>query len=75
MKKSEAQELSYLADDLANVRVPMGMLTTLTGETVPSWGFSHQRAFEEIKGIVAESRDHYRVPLKYGAPTRFHGNR
>ena len=37
----------HLADDLANIRVPMGMLTTLTGDTVPfRWEFTHQRSFD-----------------------------
>jgi hypothetical protein len=48
----------------------MGVLTMLTGDTVPfRWEFTHQRAFEEVKRIVAESRDRYRVPLKYGLDT------
>ena len=43
-------EPSHLADDLANVGVPMGMLTT--GDTVPfHLKFTRQRAFEEIKAI------------------------
>jgi hypothetical protein len=42
--------LSHLTEDIANlnVRVPMGMLTTLVGDTVPfRWNFTH-RGFEKI---------------------------
>lgn len=51
----------------SNIRVPIGMLTTLAADTIPfRWEFSltRQRAFEEIKGIVAKGRDRYCVPLK-----------
>jgi hypothetical protein len=59
--------VGYLTDDLASVQVPMGVLTTLTGDTVPfHWEYTHQRAFEDMKRIVAEGRGHHRVPLKYG---------
>jgi RNase H-like domain found in reverse transcriptase/Integrase zinc binding domain len=58
--------VGYLADDLACVRVPMGVLSALTGDTVPfCWEFTHQRAFDEVKSIVAESRSRYCVPLNY----------
>lgn len=34
--------VGYLADDLAGVRVPMGVLTALTGDTVPfHWAHTH----------------------------------
>jgi RNase H-like domain found in reverse transcriptase/Reverse transcriptase (RNA-dependent DNA polymerase) len=57
----------YLADDLVRVRVPMGVLTALTGDTVPfRWDFTHQRAFEEIKNVIAESQSRHHIPLKYG---------
>jgi RNase H-like domain found in reverse transcriptase/Reverse transcriptase (RNA-dependent DNA polymerase)/Integrase zinc binding domain len=62
--------VGYLADDLVSVRVPMGVLTALTGDTVPfRWDFTHQRAFEQIKQIVANSRSRHRVPLNYSADT------
>lgn len=58
-KKSEYNdgnvEPSHLADDLASIRIPIGMLTTLAADTIPfRWEFTRQRAFEEIKGIVAK---------------------
>jgi hypothetical protein len=48
----------------------MGVLTTLTGDTVPfCWEYTHQRAFEDVKGIVVEGRGCHHVPLKYGPGT------
>lgn len=63
--------VGYLADDIAHVRIPMGILTSLTGsESSFKWDFTHQRAFDEIKRLVHAHRDHHRVPLDYspGAP-------
>ncbi|KAJ3558319.1 hypothetical protein NP233_g11531 [Leucocoprinus birnbaumii] len=40
----------YLADDINGVRIPMGVLSELTGDTVPfRWEYTHQRAFEDVK--------------------------
>ncbi|KAG9221532.1 hypothetical protein CCMSSC00406_0009355 [Pleurotus cornucopiae] len=59
--------VGYLADDVARVRVPMGILSSLTGDTVPyRWEHTHQRAFEEIKRLVEAARNHHRKPLRYG---------
>ena len=63
--------VGYLADDIPNVRIPMGVLHKLTGDTVPfRWGFTEQRAFEDVKALVQAARNHHRVPLDYtvGAP-------
>lgn len=58
--------VGYLADDIARVRVPMGILHGLTGVTVPfRWSDIHQRAFEEIKQYTHDFRNHSRVPLSY----------
>jgi hypothetical protein len=58
--------VGFLADDLACVCIPMGVLSTLTGDTVPfQWVFTPQCAFEEVKSIVAASRHCHRVPLDY----------
>lgn len=64
--------VGYLADDVPGVRVPMGVLSALTGDTVPfRWMYMEQRAFEDVKRLVQGARDHRRVPLDYweGAPT------
>ena len=63
--------VGYLADDIPNVRIPMGVLSAITGDTVPfRWGYTEQRAFEEVKELVHQAREHRRVPLDYseGAP-------
>jgi hypothetical protein len=63
--------VGYLADDIPNVRIPMGILSSITGDTVPfRWSYTEQRAFDEVKELVQHARDHRRVPLNYseGAP-------
>jgi len=58
--------VGYLADDVPGVRVPMGILTVLTGDTVPfRWTYTEQRAFEDVKHLVHQARDHRRIPLDY----------
>ena len=58
--------VGYLADDLAEVRIPMAVLHGLTGDTVPfRWEYTHQRAFEDVKGIVNRGRHSKRVPIRY----------
>ena len=52
--------VGYLADDVPGVRIPMGILTALTGDTVPfHWTFTEQRAFEDVKNLVQSARDHH----------------
>ena len=63
--------VGYLADDVPNVRIPMGVLSSITGDTVPfRWGYTEQRAFDEVKTLVHQVRENRRVPLDYseGAP-------
>ena len=58
--------VGYLADDIPNVRIPMGLLSWLTGDTVPfRWGYTEQWAFEEVKEWAHRAREHHRVPLTY----------
>jgi len=58
--------IGFLADDIYNVRVPMGVLSKITGNTVLfHWEFTQQCAFEEIKHYVASCKGHHRVPLDY----------
>jgi hypothetical protein len=58
--------IGFLADDIYNVRVPMGVLSEITGDTVPfHWEFTQQCAFEEIKCYVVSCKGHHRVPLDY----------
>jgi hypothetical protein len=58
--------LSHLAEDIANFRDPMGMLTTLEIQ-FNFVGTLLAEALREIKGI--DSSDRYCVPLKQGADT------
>ena len=49
--KTPVGSVGYLADDIATVRIPMGILTALTGpESSFKWDFLHQRAFDESRG-------------------------
>ena len=44
----------------------MGVLSAITGDTVPfRWGYTEQRAFEDVKALVHQAREHRRVPLDY----------
>ena len=57
----------YLADDIYKVRVPMGVLSAITGDTIPfCWTHTEQHAFEQIKDYVQACAGHRRVPLSYG---------
>jgi hypothetical protein len=58
--------VGYLADDVPGVRVPMGVLSAITGDNVPfRWTFAEQRAFDEVKRLVDTFREHNRIPLSY----------
>ena len=58
--------VGYLADDIPNVRIPMGILHGLTGDAVSfRWSYTEQRAFEDVKALVHAARGHHRVPLDY----------
>jgi hypothetical protein len=52
--------VGYLADDVAKVRIPMGHLSTLTGDTVPfRWGYTEERALKTLlegRGCIIECR-------------------
>jgi hypothetical protein len=59
--------VGYLAEDLAKVRILMGVLHGITGDRVPfRWSYTHQRAFEDVKRITHEGCDHRGKPLEYG---------
>jgi hypothetical protein len=58
--------VGYLADDIRNIRMPLGVLSAVCGDTVPfRWTDTEQRAFETIKQYVSACATHYRVPLNY----------
>ena len=60
------RSVGYLADDILNIRLPLGVLSSITGDKVPfRWGYTEQRAFEEVKDLVHLTRNHSRAPLDY----------
>lgn len=61
--------VGYLANDIAMVRIPMGILTAITGsESQFRWDHLHQRAFDEVKKLTQAYQEHHRKPLDY-SPT------
>ena len=59
--------VGYLADDIYKVRVPMGVLSAITRDSVPfKWNKTQQCAFEVVKRYIHTCRDHQQVPLSYG---------
>ncbi|EJD42916.1 DNA/RNA polymerase, partial [Auricularia subglabra TFB-10046 SS5] len=58
--------VGFLAPDCAGIRIPMGVLTPLTGVNRPwRWDATAQRAFDEVKQIVSAHRDQHRVAINY----------
>jgi hypothetical protein len=58
--------VGYLADDIGKVRILMGHLHELTSDSVPfRWGFTEERAFQEVKRLTGDSKFHHRRPLDY----------
>ena len=58
--------VGYLADDIATIRIPMGILSSLTGsETSFKWEYTHQRAFDEIKKLLHGHQEHHHILLDY----------
>jgi hypothetical protein len=59
--------VGYLADDVPGVQIPMAVLHGLTGDAVSfCWGFTEQRAFEDVKALVQTTHENHHVPLNYG---------
>jgi RNase H-like domain found in reverse transcriptase len=58
--------VGYLADDVPGVRLPLGILSAITGDAIPfRWGYTEQQAFNDVKELVQAARDHWRRPLDY----------
>jgi len=58
--------VGYLADDIYKVRVPLGVLSEVTGDAIPfRWDFAQERTFEAVKQYTAACAPHSRVPLNY----------
>jgi hypothetical protein len=58
--------VGYLAPNCPGIRVPMAVLTPLTGsKAIWDWGPTEQRAFEEVKKRVEEWRENHRKSLDH----------
>jgi hypothetical protein len=58
--------VGFLADDVAEIRIPMGVFHSLTGSTaIFRWLKTHQCAFDQVHEYVLKFREHWHVPLKY----------
>jgi hypothetical protein len=56
----------YLGDNIYKVRVPMGVLSAITGDNIPfKWTNTEQWAFERVKQYVQACHNHRRVLLVY----------
>ena len=50
--------VGYLADDIPNIRIPMGILSAITRDTIPfRWGYMEQQAFNKVKMLVHHVRE------------------
>ena len=59
--------VGFLADDIPSIRLPLGVLSAITGDKVPfRWTHTEQRAFDEAKDLVHAARNHSRRPISYG---------
>lgn len=57
----------YLADNIYKVQVPMGVLSAITGDTVPfRQTHTEQYTFEQIKDYIQACAGHWQVLLSYG---------
>ena len=51
--------VGYLADDIPNIRLLLGVLSAITGDKVPfHWTHTEQRAFEEAKNLTHLAWNH-----------------
>ncbi len=58
--------VGYLAPNCEAIRIPMGLLSRMTGTNNPwKWGPTEQRAFEQVKNIVEAHRNSHRGVLNY----------
>ncbi|PCH39300.1 hypothetical protein WOLCODRAFT_21409 [Wolfiporia cocos MD-104 SS10] len=58
--------VGYLADDIATVCRPMGVLASLTDtNAIFQLDYTHQCTFDEVHCLVQAHRDHHHVPLNY----------
>lgn len=59
--------VGYLAPNVPKIRIPMQILTDVTRTDRPfKWDFTEQRAFDIVRTLVKEFREHSRIILNYG---------
>ena len=48
--------VGFLADDIPNIQIPLGILSAITGDTVPfRWGYTEQWAFDDAKQLTNDA--------------------
>jgi hypothetical protein len=58
--------VGYLADNIPNICLPLGVLSAVTGDTVPfRWTHTEQRAFDEAKCLMQMAQNHSRQQVSY----------
>ena len=56
----------FLADDINQICISMGVLHELTSDSVPfRWTYTHQHAFEDVKQLTTICHGHHQKPLSY----------
>ena len=63
--------VGYLAPNAPQIRIPMGVLTHLTGDSVAyNWTHTEQHVFDQVKQLISDFHNHHCVVLDYtpGAP-------
>ena len=56
----------YLADDIYQVRISMGILSMIMGDSVPfCWTKTEQHVFDQVKCYMQACAEHCCVPLNY----------
>jgi hypothetical protein len=59
--------VGYLADNIYKIRIPLGVLSEVTGDGIPfKWDYAQQWAFDTVKRYVSTCAPHCCVPLVYG---------
>ena len=60
--------VGFLADEILNIHLPLGILSSVTGDKVPfRWTHTEQRVFKEAKDLVHAARNYSHRPISYGA--------
>jgi hypothetical protein len=62
--------VGYLADDIPNIRLPLGVLSAIMGDKVLfHWTPTEQHTFDDAKKLVHSAQAHSRRPITYGKDT------